>query len=120
MVELTTSTTSSRKTFRRYNFNIMTKLGRVVLFDPGVSAAYEINKSLYVFGSFLTKVYAVNGHALSSGLTVGMTWTRSPKEMMIGRVVDGKPALLADASDRTDSGDAPGEPLARRCSCRPR
>ena len=96
------------------------QLGRVVLFDPGVSAAYEINKSLYVFGSFLTKVYAVNGHALSRGLTVGMTWTRSPKEMIIGRVVDGKPALLADASDRTDSGDAPGEHLARRCSCRPR
>jgi len=52
---------------------------RVNYLNLGAGAAYSINDSFDVFGSFLREVAGRNGHMLNRGITFGASWSFSRK-----------------------------------------
>jgi hypothetical protein len=47
-------------------------LMRADQFDAGGGVAYLVNKSTSVYANYLTMVWGINGHALNSGVIVGV------------------------------------------------
>jgi hypothetical protein len=55
------------------------RIQRVNFFNLGGGVAYSLTRNLDVFGSLLHTMWGINGHALYTGLTVGLTFSfRTP------------------------------------------
>ena len=68
------------------------RIQRMNLFNLGGGAAYSLTRNLDVFGSLLHTMWGTNGHALYTGVTVGVTFSfRTPwarPQMSYGDVAD--------------------------------
>jgi hypothetical protein len=51
------------------------RIQRVNVFNLGGGAAYNVTRNLDVFGSLLHTMWGINGHALYTGVTAGVSWS---------------------------------------------
>lgn len=51
------------------------RISKLHSINVGGGVSYEVSRRWSVFSSLVTTVYGTNGHALQTGLTVGMSWS---------------------------------------------
>jgi hypothetical protein len=94
-----------------YRFN-HDQIQRVHHLDVGGGAAFSINDSLDVFGSFSKMVAGRNGHALDRGITVGLSWGFRRKTTPAETA-----SAAAPSSDAPDAETEKREGTLLRCIC---
>ena len=83
------------------------RISQVDFFMIGGGVSYSLTHRFDVFGSLLTMPWGTNGHAVKTGLAVGVSWSfRTPWA---------RPEMVMQAAPPTDSWEAHGKPPLMQC-----
>ena len=81
------------------------QIDKVHYVKVGGGASFELTDSLVVYGAFSSQVVGRNGHQVSRGISVGLTWSfRTKKETLFGATAAVPASLAASSPSRRRAG----------------